>query len=97
MRSRLSRMAKADPARARADLEWALDEVSAQLRTLPGQDLLEKEDLEWSLDAPYGNGVYAAVQSRRPSGGHLEMTLLAATTGWFRTQRASRSITVPLW
>jgi hypothetical protein len=70
-----------------ADVEWALDEVARQLAASPQDELIETDDVAWSLNAPTGRVVYVEVESRRRTGASLVVTLFATSTGWHPLRR----------
>lgn len=68
------------------ELEAALDQVTAQLRTMEGGEIVDQEDLAWSL--PDGSYVQVAVVSAEP----LVVRLDASKGLGFRRIAATRSV-----
>lgn len=71
----------------RRDLEVALDEVAEQLTDMPGDDVVDQEDLAWSLDS--GVEVEVEVQSDEPL-----ILRLDASKGFFRQPSPHRIIRI---
>lgn len=68
------------------ELEAALDQVTAQLRTMEGGEIVDQEDLAWSL--PDGSYVEVAVVSAEP----LVVRLDASKGLGFRRIAATRIV-----
>ena len=71
----------------RSELDAALDEVTEQLRDMPRQDIVDREELAWSLEN--GVEVEVAVQSDEP----LILRLEASKGFWFRAS-ANRTVRI---
>lgn len=71
----------------RSELDAALDEVAEQLRDMPRHDIVDQEDLAWSLE----NGVEVEVEVQ--SDESLILRLEAIKGSWFRTS-ANRTIRI---
>ena len=71
--------------------EWALDRVEQQLRRDSLPELLEAEELEWSLTSPDGVAIYVEVSAK--TGGQATEFTLDASCGFRRQPVGRRRIT----
>ena len=84
------------PAEVATAMEAALDEVAAQIVSLPIRELVEEEELEWSFDAPGGWSLLVEGERGEPTKGVLPVLLTVHARHFFLHDELARAVTAPL-